>query len=98
MTAHQEASEETVGWELGIPLIIGGNGGSNILRDRDIRHKEAEYGHAAYCDTTDSGPLIKGRAEAGGKGVSAVVGTGQVRYGGVEEEGSSGIGQREGDM
>ena len=29
-TAHREAAEEMGGWELGIPLIGGGNGGSSL--------------------------------------------------------------------
>ena len=44
-------------WELVIPLIGGGNGGSRLQGDWDIRHKEAEYGRAVYCDATDSGHL-----------------------------------------
>ena len=56
-TAHQEAAEETGGWELVIPPIGGGNGGSRLQGDPDIRHEEAEYGCAVYCDVTESGPL-----------------------------------------
>ena len=29
-TAHRESTEETVGWELGLPTIGGGNGGSEL--------------------------------------------------------------------
>ena len=58
MTAQLEAAGETGGgWELGVTLIGGGNGRSKLQGDRDIRHKEAEYGHVVYCNTTDSGPL-----------------------------------------
>ena len=56
-TAHREAAEKTGGWELGIPLIGGGNGGRRLRVDRDIRHKEAEYGRTVYYDATDSRPL-----------------------------------------
>ena len=56
-TSHQEASEETGGWDLVILLIGGGNGRSRLQRDQDIHHEEAEYGCAVYCDTTDSVPM-----------------------------------------
>ena len=56
-TAHREAAKETGGWELGISLIGGGNGGIRIQGDQDIHHKEAEYGRAVYCDATDYGSL-----------------------------------------
>ena len=45
------------GWELGIPLVGGGNGGSRIQGDRDISHEEAEYGCTVFFDTNNSGPL-----------------------------------------
>ena len=54
-TAHQEAAEETGRWELVIHLIGGGNGVSRLCGDRGIRHEEAEYGRAVYCDATDYG-------------------------------------------
>ena len=44
-------------WELGIPIIGGGNDGNMILGDRDIHHEEVEHGRAVYCDATDYGPL-----------------------------------------
>ena len=56
-TAHWEASEETGGWELGIPLIGGGNGGSRLRGDWDILQEEAEYSRALYCNATDYGHL-----------------------------------------
>ena len=55
--AHWEAAKETGGWELVIPLIGGGNGGSRLRGDWDIHHEDAEYGRVAYCDATDSRPL-----------------------------------------
>ena len=57
VTAHQEASEETEGWELVIPLIGGVNVGSRLWGDWYICYKEVEYGRTVYCDATDSGPL-----------------------------------------
>ena len=96
-TAHREADEEMRGWELVIPLIGRVNGGSMLREDRDIRHKEAEYGYAIYCNATNSGPLWAVRSEAGGVGVLAVVGIGQFKFGGGEEEVSVGIGRRGGD-
>ena len=56
-TAHREAAEETVGWELVIPTIGGGNGGSRLQGDWEIHHEEVEHGRAVYCDATNSGPL-----------------------------------------
>ena len=56
-TAHREADEETIGWELGIPTIGGVNGGSSLLGDQEIHHKEAEHGCAVYCNTANYGPL-----------------------------------------
>ena len=85
------------GWELGIPLIGGSNGGSRLWGDWDIRHEEVEYRRAVYCDGKDSGLLWSVRLEAGGMVVSAVVETRRFRFGGGEEEGSGGIGHRGGD-
>ena len=44
-------------WDLGINLIVGGNGGIRILGGGDIRYEEAEYGHTVYFKATDSGTL-----------------------------------------
>ena len=57
MMAHREEAEDMRGWELVIPFTGGGNGGSRIRGDRDIRHEEAEYGRALCFNVTDSGPL-----------------------------------------
>ena len=54
---HREAADKTAGWELGVHIIGGSNGGSRLRGDRNIHHKEVEHGRAVYCDTTDSGPL-----------------------------------------
>ena len=75
-----------------VPIIGGSNGGSRLRGDQDIRHEEAEYGRAVYCNATDSGPLRAVQSEAGDEGVSAVVVTGWFRFGEGEEEGSGGIG------
>ena len=56
-TAHRETAEETGGWELGLPIIGGSNGGSRFQGDRDIHYKEAEHGRAVYCNETDYGTL-----------------------------------------
>ena len=69
MTAHREAAEETGGWELGLSIIEGSNGGIRLRGDRNIHQDEAEHGHAVYCDATDSGPLREVRSGDGGKGV-----------------------------
>ena len=42
------------GWDLGVPAIGGGNGGSGLRGDQKVGHKEAEHGHAVYCDATNS--------------------------------------------
>ena len=57
MKDHLEAAGETGGWKLDIPNFLGGNGGSRIRGDQEIRHKEAEHGRTVYCDATNSGPL-----------------------------------------
>ena len=57
MTVHREAAKDMGGWDLGTPLIGGGNGGSRLLGDWYIRHEDAEYGCAVYSDATDYGPL-----------------------------------------
>ena len=87
-TNHWEASEETGGLELGVPIIGGINDGIRFQGDRNIHHKEAEHGCAVYCDETYSGILWAVRWEAGGEGVPEVVGTGRSRFGGGGEEGS----------
>ena len=56
-TAYQEADGDTGGWELILPAIGGGNGGSRPRGDQEICHEEAEHSHSVYCDATDSGPL-----------------------------------------
>ena len=56
-TAHQETTKETGGWELVIPLVVGGNGGSRIRGDREICQEETEYGHTIYCNVINYGPL-----------------------------------------
>ena len=56
-TAHQEAAEETGGWELVIHLIGGGNGVSRLQGDWEIHHEEAEQGRTVYCDVNNDGPL-----------------------------------------
>ena len=48
-TAHWEASEETGGWDLVVPVIGGRNGGSRLRGDLEKHHKEAEHGRAVYC-------------------------------------------------
>ena len=45
------------GWELGIPLIGGGNGGSRLQGYWYILQKEAGYNFTVYCDATNYGPL-----------------------------------------
>ena len=55
--AHQEAAEDTGGWELGILLIGGVNGGHRLQGDHDKCHEKAEYGCVVYCDANNSGPL-----------------------------------------
>ena len=45
------------GWELVIPLTVGGNVGIRIQGGWNICHKESEYGRAVYCHATNSGPL-----------------------------------------
>ena len=57
MTAHREAAEAEGGGNMGIPSAGGSNGGSGLLGDRSLHHKEAEYGCVVYFDTTNSGPL-----------------------------------------
>ena len=57
VTAHREGAEETGGWELGVPIIGGRNGGSRLQGDWNIHHEEAEHVHAVYNDATNSGPL-----------------------------------------
>ena len=63
----------------------------------EIHHEESEQIRALYCDTTYYEPRGAVRSEAGGEGVSAVVGTGRPRLGGGKEKGGSGsciLGQR----
>ena len=55
--AHQEAAEAEGGGALVISSADGVNDGSGLQGDRDLRHEEAEYGRAIYCDATDSGTL-----------------------------------------
>ena len=55
--SHREVDEEKGGWELGIPLIGGGNSGIRLRGDQYICHEEAECGCIVYCDATYSGPL-----------------------------------------
>ena len=55
--AHWESSKETRGWELDIPTIGVGNGGSMLTGDQEIHHEEAEHSLTAYCDANSSGPL-----------------------------------------
>ena len=45
------------GWELGVPIIVGSNGGSRLQGDRKLHHEEVENGHTVYCDAANSGPL-----------------------------------------
>ena len=80
-----------------IPLIGGGNGGSRLQGDWYIRHKEAEYSHAVYCDATDYGPLGAVHLEARSVGVLTVVGIVRFIFLEGKEEGSGRIGWRGGD-
>ena len=55
--AGRESAKETGGWELGVPIIGGINGGSRLRGDQNMHHEDAEHGRTVYCDETDSGPL-----------------------------------------
>ena len=54
---HRETAEAAGGGELGLPSAGDGNVGSRLIGDWGLRHKEAEYGRAIYCNATDSEPL-----------------------------------------
>ena len=43
--------------EVGSTLLLGGDAGDGFGGGGGVRLKEAEYGHAVYCDATDSGHL-----------------------------------------
>ena len=51
-----------------------------LRRDRGLHLKEAEPGHAIYCNVANSGTLSEYVAEAVGLGLSEVVVTVGVRY------------------
>ena len=46
-----------VGWELGLPSTLGGNGGSRLRGNQEVHHEEVEHGCSIYCDATNYGPL-----------------------------------------
>ena len=67
---------EKRGWALDVPSSEGGHERGSFQGDSEGHHKEAEYGREIHCDATDSGPLLAGHSEAGGEGVTTVVGAG----------------------
>ena len=54
---HQEADKTAGGGELVISSDGGGDGGRGLQVDRGVRHSEAEYGRAIYCNAKKSGPM-----------------------------------------
>ena len=53
----QETVMRCLKWESGVPNIIGSTVGNRLWGDWEIYHKDAEHGHAIYCNATDYGPL-----------------------------------------
>ena len=71
-----ETDEDTGGVGPIIPAAGNSNGGGRLRGDWGLYFKEAEDGHAIYCDTADSRPLQEDGAEDGGMGCLEVVVTG----------------------
>ena len=73
----QQTAKETRGGGLVISTSDGRNGGGRIHGDQGLHPKEAEHGHAIYCDATYCGPLQEVGAEVRRLGFSQVVGIGR---------------------
>ena len=41
-----------------------------------MHNSDTEHGRAIYCDTSDSGAVLRGRATTGSMGIKAMVGAG----------------------
>ena len=65
-TDHREEAKETGGWEFGVPIIVGINGGRRLQGDQNINHKETKHGRTVYCNATNYGPLLAVCLEARG--------------------------------
>ena len=67
---HREASEEIWGGGMVVFIADGNYGGGGIWGDWGLHPKEAEHGHAIYCNMTNYGPLQEVCAEYGALGFS----------------------------
>ena len=75
VTDGEDAMVE-VGRKLGVHLGGGGKRGGGVRAGGNLHLVKVEYGHAVYCNATNSGPVLGGGKEAGGMGRYEVVGTG----------------------
>ena len=73
--AHRQTAAEREGWEVALPLTIGGHEGGGTHRHSNINPDKVEHGRAVYCYATASGHMCGNETERGGKGYVKVVGT-----------------------